>query len=348
MKIRFDKNDQRRAGTDGGVKVPYGPARRVAFRLRWYLILLLVASPVLYFLYSVINEQVSTEVPAMIWYPQHQLLARAPGFVDSVEVEPWQRVARGDTVIVQRSPELEGKLREVEANLDQLNERVAHSRRERQGALSQRIRLLEESLDSVRSHESRLQRLIDQGSASHGELLPVRSERARLEERLAELTSDLTRLPEVEAVETWPETLQIRHDQLRSVRSEIKQQHSLLVMRADLDGVITELLAAPGQFVTLGTPLVRYSGTRLRIVAYIEPRHLERRIEPGREVALILPDRTRRAALIRDTVGVANRLPGELRTGIGDGQSAVPVIVEPLEELPEVWRVDRLPVRVAF
>ncbi|WP_018949988.1 HlyD family secretion protein [Thioalkalivibrio sp. ALMg11] len=348
MKIRFDSSDRRQAGQDGGLKVRYGPARRAAFRLRWYLILLLVASPVLYFLYSLISDQLSTEVPAMIWYPQHQLLARVPGFVDSVEVDRWERVSRGDTVVVQRSPELESKLRQIEIDLVQLRERVAHTHRERQADLNHRIGLLKDNLGDVRGHEARLMRLIDRRSASQGEMLPVRTERARIEERLAELEGELQRLPQADSVETWPDTLQVRYDQLQSERSELQQERALLVKEADLDGVITELLAEPGQFVTVGTPLLRYSGTRLRIVAYIEPRHLERRIVPGREVALILPDRTHRAAVVWDTVGAADRLPAELRTGIGDGQSAVPVIVEPEEALPEIWRVDRLPVRVKF
>lgn len=348
MKIRFDSSDRRRAGQDGGLKVRYGPARRVAFRLRWYLILLLVASPVIYFLYSLISDQVSTEVPAMIWYPQHQLLARVAGFVDSVEVEPWERVQRGDTVVVQRSPQLESRLQQIEGELEKLRERVVHSRREQQADLDHRIGLLEDNLGDVRSHEARLARLIERGSASQGELMPVRAERARIEERLAELEGERQRLPQADRVESWPDTLQVRHDQLQSERAQVQQERTLLVKEADLDGVVTELLAEPGQFVTVGTPLLRYSGTRLRLVAYIEPRHLERRIVPGREVTLVLPDRTHVAGVVRDTVGAANLLPAELRTGIGDGQSAVPVIVEPDAMLPEVWRVDRLPLRVKF
>ncbi|WP_018141594.1 HlyD family secretion protein [Thioalkalivibrio sp. ALJ7] len=348
MKIRFDGNERRRAGQDSGLRVRYGPARRAAFRLRWYLILLLVASPVLYFLYSLISDQVSTEVPAMIWYPQHQLLARVPGFVDSVEVEPWDRVTQGDQVVALRSPELTSKLLQVEVDLVDLRQRVAHSRREQQSDLERRIGLLEVNLADLRDHEERLGRLIERGSANQGERIPIRSERGRLEERLAELEGELQSLPEVDAVATWPDTMQIRHAQLQSERAGLEQERALLVKEAELDGVITEQLVEPGQFVNVGTPLLRYSGTRLRIVAYIEPRHLERRIVPGREVTLILPDRTQRAAVVRDTFGAANRLPAELRTGIGDGQSAVPVIVEPEEALPEIWRVDRLPVRVKF
>ncbi|WP_026332009.1 HlyD family secretion protein [Thioalkalivibrio sp. ALE16] len=348
MKIRFDATGRRRSDQDGGMKVRYGPARRVAFRLRWYLILLLVASPVLYFLYTLVNDAISTEVPALVWYPQHQLLAEVPGFVESIAVEPWDRVSRGEVVVRQHSPQLERRGRQIEQDLERMRERVGLSGQEQGADLERRIELLQQSLDEFRAQERRLERLIDRGAAGRGELLPVRAERARVEERLAELEGNLARVPRGDAVESWPESLQLRHDDLLGERAEVRQESRQLVKTADLDGVVTEILVEPGQFVAVGTPLLRYSGTRLRVVAYVEPRHLERRLEPGREVSLILPDGERRRAAVTATVGAADRLPAAFRSGLGGGESAVPVIVEPVSELPEIWRVDRLPLRVKF
>ncbi|WP_018861835.1 MULTISPECIES: HlyD family secretion protein [unclassified Thioalkalivibrio] len=348
MKIRFDSSSRRQANQDSGLKVRYGSARRVAFRLRWYLILLLVASPVLYFLYTLVDDALSTEVPALVWYPQHQLLAQVPGFVESIEVEPWDRIAQGDEVVRQHSPELERRERQIEDDLERLRTRAERTGQEQQSDLERRIELLRDSLSEFRAQEQRLEALFERGSANRGEVLPVRTERARVEERIAELEGDLARVPRGDAVESWPESLQLRHDDLLSDQAEVRQERRQLVKKADLDGVVTELLAEPGQFVAMGTPLLRYSGTRLRVVAYVEPRHLERRIERGREVTLILPDGERQKATVTATVGAADRLPAALRTGLGSADSTVPVIVEPATDLPEIWRVDRLPLRVKF
>ncbi|WP_026287698.1 HlyD family secretion protein [Thioalkalivibrio sp. ALJ24] len=348
MKIRFDSSSRRQANQDSGLRVRYGPARRVAFRLRWYLILLLVASPVLYFLYALADDALSTEVPALVWYPQHQLLAQVPGFIESFEVETWDRIEKGDEVVRQQSPELERRDRQIEDDLERLRTRAELTGQEQKADLERRIELLRDSLREFRAQEQRLEELFERGSANRGEVLPVRSERVRVEERLAELEGDLKRVPRGSSVESWPESLQLRHDDLLSDQAEVRQERRQLVKTADLDGVVTELLAEPGQFVAVGTPLLRYSGTRLRVVAYVEPRHLERRIERGREVKLILPDGERQRATVTATVGAADRLPAAFRTGLGRDESAVPVIVEPAKDLPEVWRVDRLPLRVKF
>lgn len=348
MKISFETSDRRVAGQDKGLKVRYGPAKRTAFRLRWYLILLLVASPVLYFLYTLATDAFSNEVPAIVWHPQHELLAQVPGFVKTIDVEPWERVQQGQPVVWKDSPALTDEIRQIDGEISQLGERIDDLAQRQATDLDHRISLLEASLAEYREQERRLNQLIEANAASETELLPVRTERTRLHERLAELQGERERLPRSNDLSSWPDAMQIRHDQLQADRARSERQQAMLTKDFDLDGVVTEILAKPGQFVDTGTPLLRYSGTRLRVIAYVEPRHLERRIETGRAVKLILPDNTRQTAIVRDTTGVAAQLPAALRTGFGGEVSTVPVVVEPEEPLPRTWRVDQLPLRVAF
>ena len=44
MKVRFASSKERSPDQENGLKVLYGPSRRVAYKLRWYLILLLVGA----------------------------------------------------------------------------------------------------------------------------------------------------------------------------------------------------------------------------------------------------------------------------------------------------------------
>lgn len=348
MKIRFEDANQRQAGQDQGLKVNYGPAKRTAFRLRWYLILLLVASPVLYFLYTLARDTFSSEVAAMVWLPQHELLAQAPGFVTEIEIEPWARAQEGQRVVRKNNPTLAEQSRRIVDELAELETRVGRVGAERAASLDSRIGLLQNSMRVYREQEARLEGLVEANAANASELLPVRAERARVEERIAELRGERDRLPRSDDVATWPEAMQLRHDQLKAERARIELDQALLDKRFELDGMVTEILVREGQFVDTGTALLRYSGADLRVIAYVEPRHLQRRIETGAEVKLILPDRTRHAAIVRDTTGVAAQLPPGLRTGFGADASMVPIIVEPSEPLPPVWRIDRLPLRVAF
>ena len=48
MKIRFDSRKELNPTQEQGLTVLYAPGKRMAFRVRWYLILLLVASPLIW------------------------------------------------------------------------------------------------------------------------------------------------------------------------------------------------------------------------------------------------------------------------------------------------------------
>ncbi len=44
MKVTFNSPKQQDASKEEGIRVPYAPAKRVAFNLRWYFILILTFS----------------------------------------------------------------------------------------------------------------------------------------------------------------------------------------------------------------------------------------------------------------------------------------------------------------
>jgi len=75
MKISFQKKDKDPAMVQG-LRVPYAPARRKAAQWRWYVILLIVSSPLLFFLFKMVksldlmllvNLELLTPLPEIQW-----------------------------------------------------------------------------------------------------------------------------------------------------------------------------------------------------------------------------------------------------------------------------------------
>ncbi|WP_303844683.1 hypothetical protein [Aeromonas sobria] len=56
MKVTFNPPKKQDATSDQGIRVLYAPAKRIAFRARWYLILLLAFSPVIILLWYLGRE----------------------------------------------------------------------------------------------------------------------------------------------------------------------------------------------------------------------------------------------------------------------------------------------------
>ena len=99
MKIRFNSDKERNPTQDGGLKVLYAPGKRVAFRLRWYLILLLISSPLLWVFGRLGVGYLRVEAPAQIQVPVLELRALEAGTVAELPVKAGDQVRPGQLLL---------------------------------------------------------------------------------------------------------------------------------------------------------------------------------------------------------------------------------------------------------
>ena len=105
MKVRFDSSKELRPDQDNGLKVLYGPSKRVAYRLRWYLILALVLSPLVYVFGRITLDLLRVEVPAQLQVPSTEIRALESGTIADVGVEVGERVEPGDLLLRLDNPD---------------------------------------------------------------------------------------------------------------------------------------------------------------------------------------------------------------------------------------------------
>lgn len=79
MKVRFTPPPQ--AEVSRGMKVPYGPGRRNAAQWRWHLILVLVASPFVYLLFSLAWPYLTLTAPGVVVLDRENVVAAGAGTV---------------------------------------------------------------------------------------------------------------------------------------------------------------------------------------------------------------------------------------------------------------------------
>src|SRR5581483_10755380 len=98
MKVRFVKPEAGDPERDRGLQVPYAPAKRHLARWRWYLILLVVSSPLLFFVGDFLYSSVMIEAPGFIAQEQLTVRSAGQGYVDEVYVKPLDEVRQVDPV----------------------------------------------------------------------------------------------------------------------------------------------------------------------------------------------------------------------------------------------------------
>ena len=329
MKVRFSSHKEQDPTREEGMKVLYAPGKRAAFRLRWYLILLLVASPFIWFVGSLIMEVALTEAPARTNLPTADVRAMLTGSLDKLHVQPGSRVREGEMLASMRNESLLTQKATLEASL--LGRQAASDNELQRSSLNRRV-------ERARTRVRELDQLVAVGAATRGELLAARDQ---LDSRLSELSSFRQSL-QPQAAE------QQARSRDRLLLEQVRQQLNLLTVTAPMNGIVSEIAVVEGETVGAGTRLM---GIRLQkeptVEVYLKPELVDL-AQPGQPLSLRFPDGTWMKAQVVGVPQESRRLPPDLRTPFSDHELGLVVIAEPESKLPKKWRLDNIPLRARF
>lgn len=328
MKIRFDSPKESRPTEDRGLQVLYAPSKRLAFRLRWYLILLLVASPLLWLGGRWLWSTLRVEAPARLQVPTLQLRAFDSAQVREVLVVPGQTVEAGEPLLRLDNPQWRERLALLEAPAAAPPEAGELAARERQG-LATALAVAERRLAELR-------RLFALEAATRGELLQAESALAVRRHEL--LQFEQRQLRSEPAEET----------QRRLERHWLERRLAALELRAPEAGRVLEIAVVAGESVAPGLPLLTLERRQdVRVWVYLPARHADYAMA-GQALSLRLPDGSSRPARVSGAVRDTAQVPSELQPPFGAPERTLLVRVEPLEPWPERWRIDRLGLQARF
>lgn len=332
MKIRFNSDKERNPTQDGGLKVLYAPGKRGAFRLRWYLILLLISSPLLWVFGRLGVGYLRVEAPAQIEVPVVELRAREAGTVAELLVKSGDHVQPGQRLLSLDNPEWRLRIQQLQPG----EVPVASS------PSTEALQLQQRAIELARQRVNQVQALLAQGAATRGELLNAQAElntqqqvlldlQARLRAQRSQAEGDPLQLLREDRERQW---LQSRLDGLQFTASE--------------EGRVAEVLVSVGENVGPGTLLLRLErSAEPLLLIYLEPRFAGY-AEPGHPLEVRMPDGSWRSARVLQAADSARRLPAGMQKPFTVSQMGLLVPAEFEQPLPPLWRVDQLPLKVRF
>ena len=332
MKVRFNSLKERSPDVDNGLKVLYGPGRRTAFRLRWYLILALVGSPLVWACSRLLLGAVVLEAPAQLSLTNLEVRAFDSGRVQDLPVRAGTPVQPGQVLLRLDNPQWQLRLQQLQP----LNS-GGHEAKDRAAlALQGRsIDLQGRTVDLYRGLHSA-------GGISSAELL--QAEFQLNSQRLAQLDLGRRLNQEQYQLNGAPIELQRAEQERRWLASRLRQ----LTYKASEPGRVTEVNVQPGENVGPGTLLMRIEqADPPTLWIYVQPQ-AGVFAQAGSRVDVLMPDGSWRAAEVVQQADLARRLPTGLPRGTAADEMALRVPARFLEPLPAQWRVDQLPLRVRF
>ena len=329
MKVRFSGQKEQDPTRDRGMKVLYAPGKRAAFRIRWYLILLLVASPFLWFVGKLFLELALTEAPARLHLPSTDVRSMLTGQVEELHVQPGTQVSTGASIVSLSSPSLSAQRRELVASLSQGPAVVADNTQ---------LNSLRRRVERARTRIDELEKLLATGAATRGE---VSAARDQLDLRLSELAgvTQSFRPSPAQQQNQRRERLQL---------AQIRRQMELLSVTAPGSGTVIDIAVVEGETVGAGSRLMSIRlQTTPRIEVYLQPR-LADLARAGQRLTLHFPDGTRMDARITGEPQETRRLPPDLRTPFSDHQMGLVVTAITDSSLPPRWHLDNVPLTARF
>lgn len=331
MKIRFT-SPRTTPEDDQGTRVPYAPAKRQAFKLRWYLLMALVASPFLYALWLGLNHEWKIEAPGYITLPVHDIIAPQNAIVTQLAVNENSTVQSGQLLLQLRRPELDSQIRELETI-------VAAS--VRTAPAPPPVAVVANSIPAsqrqyIENLTNSYRKLFAQGAATRAELNEA-------EARLAAIQARPAAAPP-------PQINQDNHEQkvrLQAQLSALEEQRAALQIATPLNGRVLNLYTRNGLPVQQGQKLLTLQENGpLKIIALLPPQNSEY-ARANQQATIVLPNGQQLAATVMFNGQVTEAVPEILRV-LGTEKQGIVLQLKSQTDIPPALRLNNLPVTIRF
>ncbi len=351
MKVRFIEPERVDPNRDRGIKVPYAPAKRQQARWRWYLILLVVSSPLLYFTGKIVWSTVVVEAPAVISQEQITVRTSGQGYVDAVYVKPMTEVTAGTPLVSLRNPDLSTRIEQLRAELRTLEgvKSTSGSYHTSTVNLEDQLQIANQQRDQQSERLMTVEELYNQGAATGAELASARNEYQQSSAKIAQVHQEMSTLNKPPD-NTAGQEMKAHIASLQSEIAGMEKQNESLLVTAPSAGRVVDLTIVKGDQLAVGgkVAMIAPEGSELHIDAYVPPKY-SKYARKGLRATVIFPDGHRRQATVTDVPEVTQEVPSAHPEMFGSREVGVLVRMEFLDHgSGQATLTDGLPVTVRF
>ncbi|MCF7970881.1 MAG: biotin/lipoyl-binding protein [Methylococcaceae bacterium] len=347
MKIKFRSEKQQVSDVEGGVRLSYASARRAGYRLRRYILLALVLSPMFILAWYLLSDKIFISAPGVITTEPMEIRSSGSGFVEQLLVEAGDYVTAGQSLAKVTSPVLNTRATTLAFQREQLNFQL----RDFDIAI---LKSLEQALYEAREGMQQQSGILNQfREANKKGIVPTTDMAAIMNtyatRRLAvhSATSELERERRKQQLEHISSSLIQQQQALDLDLAETKTLVTILQPQANSSAVVAEVLVREGDWIKELTPLFLLTQRQKPFVrAFLEARYAPQCID-GAEVTILFPSGDEVLGRIRGQTVLARRLPVGLAKPFEADKPALQVTIE-IEGNTDIILIEGLPVEVRF
>ncbi|MGL4830048.1 MAG: HlyD family secretion protein [Vibrio sp.] len=344
MKVKFHLDKQQQPQSESGMKVMYGQAKRGGYRLRWYLILALVISPLLAMGYYLYRDKVLVIAPAIVTSDPVVIKAVEEGIIGSLNLVVGQSVTEQQALFEVSNLALNDELdfmRQEIAQLDVNQEESFHYH-------NLAIENAQKNADQILQIRKRYEMYKAKGQVSDVDYAAIINLAYSAQN---ELNSRHIALGD--AQNSYQERLlagpisQARRNLMKELVVKQAQLEQLSV-RSPYDGRVVDLPVVEGQQVEKGDPVVVIAKNVMpHVTAYLNPKYLDV-AQFGVHATVLFPDGKEYPATVSQAVEIVSKLPTQLAKPFEGKPAYMKVTLSFDEEIEEDRWIEGMTVEVEF
>ena len=341
MKIQFKTEKQIDPTKNDGFEVNYAPAKRLAFKIRWFMLVMLIVSPLLFFGWHILSKEVLITAGGILTTEPIVLHTSQSVFIKSIDVKEGDTVEEQQVLIQLSSPEIENELSLLEKNHRRVKQRYQDGFVNLRALYDKEIETLQENIEAQESITDRFKSYGDRGMLGIDEQL-------MLEESIASSESDYQKalIGLEEATLNHKVMLRATLIDIELALSSARAKYSQLTIKAPKGAEINNIFVKQGEFLSEGDPLISLSNLPESIVnVYLSPEQMDY-TGIGQTATITLPNGDTYQGIIEKPTQMTGRLPALFSGPFGGAKAAIKVTltIKPKLEL----QLEGLPVEVRF
>ncbi|GGI77355.1 hypothetical protein GCM10007978_13780 [Shewanella hanedai] len=347
MKVSYQPSSKsERPTVDKGLKVDYAAAKRGGFKGRWYLLLLLVISPVLIVLWVLARPHVFVLASGIVTTEPLEMRAPAKGELVSISVKQGQQLAKGNVVLEIVNVQLNAQINELNRQLLSIHKGKPQSNKTILQQLQLRIDVADEGVERQNDLLQTYKDFQKRGIVPTSDMAMILQAHTASKMALEQAKVDLLQEKERQHIESVAGSItQARHG-IELQLANFRAQQADLVIHTPYDSHVADILVQQGEHIAEDQPLVLISGRSSSVIfAFLDPKYLDYTMM-GQKATVKLPNGDHFRAQVSEPTELVGRLPRQL-SGPFDGEKPVlRVTLTPDVELP--ISIEGVPVEVSF
>jgi multidrug resistance efflux pump len=349
MKFSYKSNKQTEPEKIKHLQVSYAPSKRYFPRFRWYLILLIAASPLLYFVGQVLYNEIVISAPAYVVYDKVTVRTQGNGVIAQIYVKDGDQVVAGQPLIKLDDKVLDLSIKQATEQLAMVQTLSKSNRQIIMEQLERKLRAAEDELAFANKQMAIINIAHQEGDVGLSDYTAAETFLSNAKYQFFDINIQIARENEKYATDLkTPEGYVSQEQFLQDQLNQLKLKKMLLTISAPVNSMVLTTLVAPDEYVTSGEDLlVLATRSKPYILTYLEPKYMNHATK-GTMVKIVFANGDKMKGIVMEKPKLTGKLPAELVSPIETRNISILIKIEPLDTLGNLNHLDGVPAKVYF